>query len=194
VNPLRRASFPHAGETNACDPLPSAVGYCLYPGCRRFAEPVETLARGRRFHCGVCRRSGWRETPRGARTGRVRPYREVRVLHAFRPLERRYGRQAIVRDESLGPDHRSFVLTSPFVADAKQALELAEALFWLLNTTGDERMATALCLGSDPRLPWQATISLDAPREEFRAQLTRVMARWADGGDATSLTTPPRSG
>jgi hypothetical protein len=116
------------------------------------------------------------------------------VLHAFRVLERRYGRHAIVRDDSLGPGHRAFALTAPWLEDPKQALDLADALFAALDATGDERLATALCLGSDEQVPCQATLSLDAPRQEFRAQLARLAGGGGTTPPAGALTTTARSG
>lgn len=149
------------------DCIPHGVGFCNTADCEEFRRHKYLVLHEGPYVCPTCEREGWARAERGIRVGkRGELFREVRIRYALDVLSRELTKEAIVRDDSLGPEHNTYIYESYGIYADRYALQAAEALLYLINqdpTAGDDELIV-------PKIQ-EIVLNMDAPREEFRQQL-----------------------
>jgi hypothetical protein len=148
------------------------VGYCVNLDCEEYAKGVFLLNHGDDFRCPRCLLKGHIQTEKGFVAGDGSLFKEVRVEYNYSSVDGKFHEIAIVRDESLWGNAKTYTLQSPLIKTERRALKVAEAILGNLN-----RYQTMLDDGGIPHTN-EIILSFDEPLKDFSRKLQQLSKEW----------------
>jgi hypothetical protein len=148
------------------------LGYCESTECEDYLKGSFMWMHKGPFVCCKCKGSqGFLVSERGIRSGpRNTIYGEVRIEYCYDPSLKKYCEIAILRDDSLGSNVRTFTFQTPMVRTEKRAFKLATAYLATLN----DGIELALEDETEIPKPVEHVVNFDSSREEFSERMRRL--------------------